>query len=212
MIASLLVLALGATPSPTPAPTEMRHLIYLHGRIIQVEQSRRPVSPQFGPYELDRILDAFRARGFEVHSEVRPASATVSASADRVVEQVRGLLASGVRPEAITVVGASMGASIALRASARLQNPTVRFALLGACLAPNLREVESEEGRPPSGRVLAIREASDEIDGACPAWPADSARREIVLETGLGHGFLYRPLSEWVDPLVAWAATDGREP
>jgi pimeloyl-ACP methyl ester carboxylesterase len=194
-----------------PAP-EVRHLIYVHGRIVQTEQSRRPISPEFGPYELDLILDAFRERGFEVHSEVRSRSATVSESADRVVAQIRELLASGVRPGSITVVGASMGASIAFRAAARLQDPGVRFAVLGACLGPNLREVEAEEGRPPKGILLAIREASDELGGTCPAWPVDAATgaelsaREIVLDTGLEHGFLYRPLPEWVEPIVAWAS------
>jgi hypothetical protein len=28
--------------------------------------------------------------------------------------------------------------------------------------------------------------------------------REIVLRTGLGHGFIYRPLPEWVNPAVEW--------
>jgi hypothetical protein len=31
------------------------------------------------------------------------------------------------------------------------------------------------------------------------------AVREIVLRTGLGHGFLYRPLPEWMTPALAWA-------
>jgi hypothetical protein len=29
--------------------------------------------------------------------------------------------------------------------------------------------------------------------------------REILLDTGLRHGFLYRPLREWVEPVVDWA-------
>jgi hypothetical protein len=29
--------------------------------------------------------------------------------------------------------------------------------------------------------------------------------RELVLETGLRHGFLYRPLPEWVEPVVEWS-------
>src|SRR6185369_8621933 len=120
----------GCTTASAPA---QRHLIYLHGRIVQEEQSRRPHHPQYGDYELDAILDAFRARGFVVHAEVRPKSATVEESADRVAAEVRELLASGVPPDHVTVVGASMGASIAFTASARLANPELRFCTLGAC-------------------------------------------------------------------------------
>src|SRR5262245_3662125 len=81
-----------------------KHLIYLHGRIIQEDQSARPQHPQFGYYELEKIRAVFRDRGFVVSSQIRPKSASVSESADRVVEEVQRLLQSGVRAEDITVV------------------------------------------------------------------------------------------------------------
>ena len=136
----------------------------------------------------------------------------MSASADKVVGQVRKLLASGVPPGHITVVGASMGASIAFLASTRLQNPDVRFVVLAACLSANVKALLAEEGKAPSGRLLAIREDSDELSDPCPPWRDDAAKapglraREIVLHTGLHHGFIYRPLPEWVDPVAEWAS------
>lgn len=187
------------------------HLIYLHGRIVQEQQSARPLSPRFGHYELEQILGAFRDRGFVVSGEIRPKEASVSEAADRVVEEVRRLLASGVPADHVTVVGASMGAAIAFRASARLQNPDLRFAVLGACLSETVRGLVAEEGKGPAGHLLAIREESDEFSSPCPPWTDDLAAgaplvaREIVVQTGLSHGFLYRPLPEWVDPVVAWA-------
>jgi len=194
-----------------------RHLIYLHGRIVQEQQSARPLSPQFGYYELGKILDAFRDRGFVVSGEIRPKPATVSDAADRVVGQVRLLLASGVTADHVTVVGGSMGAAIALLAAARLRDPEVRFAVLGACLSGSVRGLVNDEGNAPGGHVLAIREASDETTTPCPAWTGDAGAapalvaREIVLDTGLGHGFLYRPIPEWVDPVAAWADAAGRD-
>lgn len=188
-----------------------RHLIYLHGRIVQVQQDPRPEHPRFGHYELEEIRETLEDRGFVVSAEIRPKSASVSDSADRVVAQVRGLLGSGVPADRITVVGGSMGAAIAMLASTRLANPDLRFALLGSCLRNSVLYLESEEGRSPSGRILSIREASDDFAGPCPPWqegasPGDSlVVREIVLETGLSHGFLYRPLPEWVEPVVEWA-------
>jgi pimeloyl-ACP methyl ester carboxylesterase len=186
-----------------------RYLIYLHGRIVQEQQSTRPKSAEYGYYELDKILQAFRDRGFMVTGDMRPRAATVDESADQVVTQVRKLLAAHVPADHVTVVGASMGASIALLASTRLQNPDVRFGVLGECLSGNVRSLVDEHGIGPSGHLLSIREASDELSNPCPAWKDDPklpnlTAREIVLNTGLRHGFLYRPLPEWLDPVVDW--------
>ena len=194
-----------------------RHLIYLHGRIVQERQSARPKNPRFGYYELNGILDAFRGKGFTVSGEIRSRSASESDAADRVVEQIHRLLASGVAPDRVTVVGASMGAGIAMVAAARLQNPEVRFAVLGACLSANVRRILADEGKAPSGRILSIREASDESTEPCPPWrerpdAASLVAREIVLHTGLSHGFLYRPLPGWMNPIVEWATAPGRDP
>ena len=187
----------GARGSHRPgAAGSDRHLIYLHGRIVQEEQSVRPVSQRFGAYELEAIRAAFRDRGFELSSEIRPKGASVSASAERVVAEVRRLIDAGVPAERITIVGASMGASIAFAASARLQNPALRFAFLGACPLENVRAVRQEEGRPPAGRLLVVHEKSDDTSAPCAAWrpeelPPPSTLREVVLETGLGHGFIF---------------------
>jgi len=198
-----------AVPARAADGPSVRHLIYLHGRIVQAEQSRRPVHPRFGPYELDAILETLREAGFEVTGEVRPKAATVSESADRVVRQVRALLVAGVPADHVSVVGASMGAGIALLASVRLQEPGVRFSLLGLCLSKSTRALEAEEGRGPRGRILSIREGSDDFTEPCPAWEGDEASltvREIRLQTGLAHGFLYRPLPQWVKPVVEWSS------
>jgi pimeloyl-ACP methyl ester carboxylesterase len=203
----------GSLSAPDAAADDVqpRHLIYLHGRIVQEQQSPRPLHPQFGAYELEKILDTFRSRGFVVTGEIRPKSASVSESADRVVAQVRRLLDSGVPASHVTVVGASMGAGIALLASARLQSPELRFCVLGSCLTSNVRSLLAEEGKGPSGHVLSIREASDELTSPCAPWTDESQAgspligREIVIHTGLRHGFLYRPLPEWVDPVLEWA-------
>ena len=188
-----------------------RHLIYLHGRIIQDTQSARPRHPEFGYYELEQILATFRERGFVVTGEIRPKKASLDESADRVVDQIRRLRSSGVPASRITVVGGSMGAAIALRASLRLQDPEVSFSVLGACMSQSVPLLLAEYGAVPAGRILAIREKSDETSGPCPAWSDDATSRatlvvrEIVLDTGLRHGFLYRPLREWVEPVVDWA-------
>ncbi len=43
------------------------------------------------------------------------------------------------------------------------------------------------------------------VNTAMSAGPRNRVAREIVVHTGLGHGFLYRPLPEWLNPVVEWA-------
>jgi hypothetical protein len=201
-----------ARPAPAaagePAP---RHLICLHGRIVQEQQSPRPRHPRFGHYELEAILSAFRERGLVVRGGIRPRTASVDESAAEVADVVRSLLASGVPADHVTIVGASMGASIALGVSSRLQKPELRFVLLGACLSANVREMRAAGGEGPSGRFLSIRETSDELTEPCADWTGDGDPRsplevrEILLHTGLAHGFFYRPRPAWLTPVLDWA-------
>jgi hypothetical protein len=102
-----------------------------------------------------------------------------------------------------------MGGGVALLAAVRLQNPDVRFAVLGACLSAQVPRLVSQEGRGPVGRVLSIREASDGTTEPCEPWAGASegsalSVRELVLHTKLGQGFRYRPLPEWVEPVTEW--------
>jgi dienelactone hydrolase len=189
-----------------------RHLFYLHGRIVQEKQSPRPEHPEYGVYEYESIVETLRKRGFTVHSEIRPRVATVSESADRVIEKIRALLASGVRPDRITVVGASMGASIAFLASVRMRNRDLRFGILAACLSANVKALVEEEKQAPAGAILAIREESDELTSPCDPWKDDPelapdlVGREILIQTSKRHGFIYTPIPEWVEPIVEFAS------
>jgi hypothetical protein len=180
-----------------------RYVVYLHGAIVEGTDPR-PVSPEFGPYEYEAILRAFEQRGFVVVAHQRPAGAAPGAWAERTAAEVRTLLGAGVPASRITVIGASKGGAIALLAADRLARRDLRFVVLGAC-SPALDGL----GIGPSGRILSIREASDTIGGTCEPLlslsPGVSAHREIVLDTGLRHGFLFTPRADWLDPAVAWA-------
>lgn len=204
-----MALVASASLQAGPVPDAARHLIYLHGRIVQDQQDRRPEHPEHGHYELDAIVEAFRENGFTVTADVRPREHSVGESADEVLRKVRQLIDGGVPRNRITVVGASMGSWIALLASVRLAEPEVLFVLISPCLSANVAAVTAREGRAPQGRLLVIRDASDLPDADCPPWRGDGrefpglSAEEIVIDTGLGHGFLYRPMPEWLDPLLA---------
>lgn len=185
------------------------YLIYLHGRIIEEQQTSRPIDSVFGVYEYDAILDSLRRPGFIVLSEQRPPKANSDSFATRVVRQVDSLLRTGVRPQDITVVGFSKGGWIAILASSRLQVPDISFVFMGACgpwaFEPDLHV---------SGRILSLYETSDSLGVSCAPMFAHrssgSTVRELPLSLGLGHGTFFQPRSAWIDPVTAWAA--GREP
>ena len=59
------------------------------------------------------------------------------------------------------------------------------------------------------GNVRSIYDASDNGAGSCEnifkRSEGLSRRRELKINLGLGHGFLYRPYKEWIEPAVEWA-------
>lgn len=187
---------------PKKVDTSARYLFYLHGRIV--EQGRRPISPQYGAYEYDQILETFKQRGFVVISEQRRIGIDVEEYAGKVAGQVRQLLKAGVPPRNITVVGASQGSFIAMLASTYLKNADLNFVLIAGCGA-DARFITQVNLH---GKVLSIYEQSDGA-GSCEKYRADatglSKYEELELRTGMRHGFIYRPITEWIEPTIAWA-------
>ena len=190
-------------------PAEMdphaRYLIYLHGAIIET-QGVRPTHPRFGVYEYQEILEVFAERGFIVISEARPAGTDGAEYAVKVVGQVEALLEAGVPPEHVTVVGFSKGGGIAITASSMLADDDVNFVFMAAC-NPWL---DSHPEIVARGRLLSLRESSDDLVGSCESLFERSLSPhehvEIVLDLGGGHGAFYRPHPEWVEPVVEWAS------
>ena len=65
VILPILVVLLAGTAVGGQGKSEARrHLIYLHGRIVQERQSARPDDPQFGYYQLEPVLLPFPDPGF----------------------------------------------------------------------------------------------------------------------------------------------------
>ncbi len=189
---------------PEVIDPEASYLIYLHGAIIE-RAGVRPTHPEFGVYEYREILEVFAERGFVVISEARPAGTDGTAYATTVADQVRALITGSVSPEHITVVGFSKGGGIAITVSSILSEKGLNFVFMGAC-GPWL---DSRPEIVPRGRLLALREASDDLVGSCEGLfvraGEDGEREEITLELGGGHGAFYRPRPEWIEPVVEWA-------
>ena len=183
--------------------TNKYHLFYLHGGIVE-EQGENAVSEQFGPYEYRKILDSLRSRGFIVHSEVRPKGTQIELYARKLAAEVEQLIQTGVPASEITIVGASLGGYITLDASLLLDNPDIHYVVLGLCGTYALNLYQSSAFK---GRFLSVYENSD-THGSCASifkkMEPDNFQ-EVGLNTGLDHGFLYKPDPRWIDPIVKWS-------
>ncbi|HEY8558893.1 MAG TPA: hypothetical protein VIL74_00715 [Pyrinomonadaceae bacterium] len=180
-----------------------KYLFYLHGKIVE-DRGARASSEKYGAYEYEKIVEGFRAEGFTVVSEVRPPNTDVEQYAGKVAVEIRRLLKDGASPENITVVGASKGAFITMLASTYVKNKNVNYVVIAGC------GVNQEFLKLANlyGNVLSIYEKTD-TTGSCAAVFDDAEglnkQKEVRLETGLAHGFLYRPLREWLVPTLDWA-------
>ncbi|HLL77444.1 MAG TPA: hypothetical protein VK421_19470 [Pyrinomonadaceae bacterium] len=196
---------------PEKIDPSAKYLFYLHGRIIEV-QGVRPRHERHGFYEYEEILRTLAARGFHVISEPRPADTEHVEYARKVVGQINRLLAAGVPARDVTVVGASKGGAIAVFTSTLLKNRDVNFVVLAGCGASGPYRQHKVDLH---GRVLSIYDTADEFGGpegggvSCAKYYKQSTglkeSRELAIKLGVGHGLLYKPFREWVDPAVEWA-------
>jgi hypothetical protein len=186
-----------------------QYLFYLHGKIIE-EQGIPAVSPDYGEYEYQAILEKLNSYGFVVFSEQRSKNTDGIAYARRIAEQVTALLDAGVPAENITVVGASQGAWMAVYVSHFLENEKLNFVIMAICHPDNV-EAFKQDHITLYGNVLSIYDHADEWAGSCQELfsfsegKGISKHEEVVLNAGTGHGILYKPLDEWITPVIQWA-------
>jgi hypothetical protein len=186
-----------------------KYVFYLHGKIVE-DQGPNASNGAFGKYEYDNILAKFREAHFTVLSECRKPNTDVKEYAHKVVSQIDSLLKGGAKAEHITVVGASKGALIAMYVSTYLNNPKVNFAFLSSC---NDYVFTADNDIAFCGNILSIYEKSDEGNQSCEKFKSNSKRsmphyKEIEINTGLHHGYLYKPIPEWMSPAIKWANSD----
>lgn len=196
---------------PQKIDKNARYLIYLSGYIVHAGDLR-PTSPKFGVYEYEQILNALKqSSGSVVISEARPQTEDIESYAAKVAEQVRQMLKSGVPPQNISVVGASQGGWIAMLMSTYLKNRDLNYVVIGACGADDgfLKLVDLH------GSLLFIVEKTDRFPiSSCQRFSADATGlvdyKELEVNTGQQHGFLYRPMKEWIEPAVEWGRTHSK--
>lgn len=189
-LAGLSLAAALPAMAQSPVNKDATYLIYLPSTSPSVDQAS--------------MVNAFGEMGFTVHS-MAFAGESQPEYARRIAKHVRSLIAEGVAPEAITVLGAGSGSPIAALTSAATGHRRVNYALLGECD----RSLKDNYQFRMSGRVIGIRADSDSGSGSCrPLWqdaPKVSQRQDLVVNSPLTDTFFDAPRKEWLQALSDWS-------
>lgn len=176
------------------------YVIFLHNMYTEL-YPLDSVHPQYGRCEYPEIVEAFRKEGLIVISEKRPKGTDGTLYAKKVAHQVDSLIKQGIKSSHITIIGTSKGGYIAQVTSELVKNTEVNYVFVACC--------DGEEKMHYYGNILSIYESSDKW-GTCKTSVTKSGHdvkhfKEIKLNTGKKHGFLYHPMEEWIKPAAQWA-------
>jgi len=183
-----------------------RFIIFLHNRFLE-EHELEASHSEFGRTEYKEILSRFEDSGFKVISEKRNGNVNAREYALDVVNQIDSLISNGTDPGKITVVGTSKGGYIAQYASTLANNPHLNFVFVASFRSRDLEEIPEINF---CGNILTIYESTDPFGVSAVKRKENSNCKiknfkEVQLNTGLGHGFLFKPLKIWLDPIIKWA-------
>lgn len=181
-----------------------RYLFFLHNAYLEMF-GPESAHKEYGKVEYAQVLDYFRKQGFVVMSEIRARGTDGEAYSVKIAGQIDSLLHAGAMAEDITVVGTSKGGYIAQLVCGKVHNPRVSYVFIGSCDGQI-----GIEGVIYTGRVLSVFESSDGVGRSCKGIKTEEKNRlteyrEIELNTGLKHGFLFKALPEWMEPTARWA-------
>lgn len=204
-----LILLLGQLAVACQSEQPQRYLFFLHNRFLE-DHPLEAEHPQYGRTEYKAIKAAFSNAGLKVISEKRPPNTNARNYALAVVQQIDSLLALGVPADHITVVGTSKGGYIAQYVSTLAANPQLRFVFVASFQDSDIEQIPEINY---CGNILTISERSDRFGVSAIRRKETSSLpiprfEEIELNTGLGHGFLFKPLSEWIVPTIKWAKAE----
>ncbi|MFS4473301.1 alpha/beta hydrolase [Chryseobacterium sp. T20] len=185
---------------------QKQYIFFLHNKFLE-DHSFEEKHPKYGVAEYETILNKLRGQNTIVISEKRKADTDPSVYAEKVKKQIDSLLKKGIPAGKITVVGTSQGGYIAQYVSYYEKNPQLKFVFIGASFKND--SLEKDKNFRLYGRVLSITEKSD--DGHVPLSKEQRFIRsdikdfkEIELNTGLHHGFLFKALNDWIAPTKDW--------
>ncbi|MCC7027333.1 MAG: alpha/beta hydrolase [Saprospiraceae bacterium] len=187
--------------------TEKDYIFFIHNKFLE-ENPDRTFSDKYNVMvDYEGILQSFKKDGFIVLSEKRIKNTDTKKYAEKIVSQIDSLIKTGVKPNLITIVGTSKGGYIAQYVSTFAKNPNLNFVFIGSFQES---DIENYPEINFCGNILTIYEKSD-FFGVTAIKRKETSKlkinqfKEIELNTGLKHGFLYIASDEWIKPCKMWA-------
>lgn len=186
-----------------------RYIFFLHNRFLEVNELN-DLHPEYGRTEYLEIIYEFKKSGFEVISEKRNGNVNAREYAIGIVAQIESLIRNGTKPRNITVVGTSKGGYIDQYVSTLANNPDLNFVFIASFRNSDIENIPEINF---CGNILTVYDKSDPFGVSAVRRMNTSTCeiehfKEIELETGLGHGFLFKPLKQWIEPTIKWANGD----
>lgn len=183
-----------------------RYIFFLHNRFLE-EHELSESHPEYGRTEYEAILAEFEKGGLKVISEKRNGNVNAREYAIGIVQQIDSLINDGIDPNRITITGTSKGGYIAQYVSTLAGNPELNFVFVASFRNSDMEDIPEINF---CGNILNIYEKSDPFGvSAIPRKENSTCAlahfKEIELNTGMGHGFIFKPLNEWVEPTIKWA-------
>jgi hypothetical protein len=187
--------------------TEKDYIFFLHNKFLE-ENPDGTFSDKYNvTVDYKGIVNSFKNDDFVVFSEKRTLKTNEQEYAKKVVHQIDSLISKGVQPNHITVIGTSKGGYIAQFVSTFAKNFNLNFVFIGCFQDTDIEEIPEINF---CGNILTIYEKSD-IFGVTAIKRKETSKlkvnrfKEIELNTGLKHGFLYIASDNWLKPCKMWA-------
>ena len=195
---------------PEKINPEQSYVFYSHGYIVEGDNPK-PIDKRngWGLYDFPAVKEALSDENYNLIAYQREKNTDPFKYANELNSQIRKLVAAGVNPENIAIVGFSRGAFITGLTSDKVSDLAIDTVLLAGC---GRLVSKKHSDIKVYGDVLSVYEESDRAN-TCKLLKRKSryvdSFTEIQINTGLSHGAFYRPIPEWVKPVKAWL-TKGR--
>jgi len=181
-------------------------IFFLHNRFLE-EHKLDELHTEFGRTQYLEIINEFKKSGFKVISEKRNGNVNAREYAIGIVNKIDSLIKNGTEPKKITIVGTSKGGYIAQYVSTLANNPNLNFVFIASFRNSDIQSIPEINY---CGNILTIYEKSDPFGVSALEREKTSTCeikhfKEIELNTKMGHGFLFKPLKEWIEPTIKWA-------
>ncbi|HEX8577773.1 MAG TPA: alpha/beta hydrolase [Flavobacterium sp.] len=185
---------------------EHNYIFFLHSKFAE-DNNLEVEHTEYGKAEYSEIIKAFEKDDFIVLSEKRKKNTDTKSYAKKIVSQIDSLLRIGIKPNHISIIGISKGGYIAQYVSTIIANPNLNFVFIG-CYKES--DIENYPEINFCGNILTVYEKSDFYGVSAKRRKTTSKLKvnrfkEIKLNTNLKHGFLFKPLKEWIEPCKMWA-------